>query len=159
MVLLADDGRLYCWNWGACGNMHACSPQLLEGRHLEHMNVVDVSCGDGHLACVTGRCWIKQMHSLIVTLSLLCSLAATHLLCGPRSYVLLGFCCKQLKAGFSPTDGATEDRGGAARSSNHTRLTSTKRAIVMSLLCPLCLLACTDGSWIVCIPRSLQRSR
>lgn len=54
-AFIADDGRLYCWNWGTCGNMHACSPQLLEGRNLEHMNIVDVSCGDGHLACVTAE--------------------------------------------------------------------------------------------------------
>ncbi|KAL8274558.1 hypothetical protein Esti_001524 [Eimeria stiedai] len=52
-AFIADDGRLYCWDWRHCGNMHACSPQLLEGRRLESMNVIDVSCGDGHLACIT----------------------------------------------------------------------------------------------------------
>ncbi|OEH76238.1 regulator of chromosome condensation domain-containing protein [Cyclospora cayetanensis] len=50
----ADDGRLYCWDWGESGNMHACSPQLLEGRHLEEMHVVDVACGGGHIVCITG---------------------------------------------------------------------------------------------------------
>lgn len=35
--------------------MHACSPQLLEGRGIERMQIADVSCGDSHLACITGR--------------------------------------------------------------------------------------------------------
>ncbi|CDJ38755.1 regulator of chromosome condensation domain-containing protein, putative [Eimeria tenella] len=54
-AFIADDGRLYCWNWGQCGSMHACSPQLLEGRNLDKMTVVDVACGESHLACITAE--------------------------------------------------------------------------------------------------------
>lgn len=57
----ADDGRLYCWNWGQCGSMHACSPQLLEGRNLDKMTVVDVACGESHLACITGVCPVLKL--------------------------------------------------------------------------------------------------
>ncbi|XP_026189828.1 uncharacterized protein LOC34621195 [Cyclospora cayetanensis] len=54
-AFIANDGRLYCWDWGESGNMHACSPQLLEGRHLEEMHVVDVACGGGHIVCITAE--------------------------------------------------------------------------------------------------------
>lgn len=64
----ADDGRLYCWNWGQCGSMHACSPQLLEGRNLDKMTVVDVACGESHLACITGVCPVLKPLNLGLTI-------------------------------------------------------------------------------------------
>ncbi|CBZ52153.1 regulator of chromosome condensation domain-containing protein [Neospora caninum Liverpool] len=52
-AFIAADGKLYCWDWDlSSGDLHASSPQLVEGANIEKMTIKQVSCGANHLACV-----------------------------------------------------------------------------------------------------------
>ncbi|RQX72842.1 regulator of chromosome condensation (RCC1) repeat-containing protein [Toxoplasma gondii CAST] len=53
-AFIAADRKLYCWDWDlSSGDLHASSPQLVEGAGIDKMVIKQVSCGASHLACVT----------------------------------------------------------------------------------------------------------
>ncbi|PFH36113.1 regulator of chromosome condensation (RCC1) repeat-containing protein [Besnoitia besnoiti] len=53
-AFIAADGKIYCWDWDlTTGDLHASSPQLLEGGNIEKLTITQVSCGANHLACIT----------------------------------------------------------------------------------------------------------